>query len=132
VIGASGNWRCGLRFKVFGQGHSAGDKQVGVFKQDDEVMALRGVCLMLRADGGYCSPSLLDGAADAVLVALGQTVPKRHRVGQTLAGHSHWLTASHPWQRWGCCHGWGTPHRRTASHPFARSAANGWGTRALS
>jgi hypothetical protein len=39
-------------------------------------MALGGVGLVLGADCGHGSPTLLDGAADAVLVVLGEAMPE--------------------------------------------------------
>jgi hypothetical protein len=66
----------GLGLKVLSQGHGAGDEQVGILQQHHQVMALRGFSLMLGADGGHGQPALLDCAADAVLMVLGQTVPQ--------------------------------------------------------
>ena len=72
AVGAGGLGGIGLGFKVLGDGDGAGDEQVGGFKQDDELIALRGVGLVLGADGGDGLPALFDSAADAVLVMLGE------------------------------------------------------------
>ena len=70
----------GLGFEVLGEGDGAGDEQVGVFEEDDEVVALSGLRLALGADGGDGLPALFDGAANAVLVVLGEAMPERGRL----------------------------------------------------
>ncbi len=74
--GGGGGGVSGLRLKVFGEGDGAGDEHVGVFKQDDQMMACGGFGEMLGADIGHGVPSMLDGAADAVLVMPGEAVPE--------------------------------------------------------
>ena len=61
---------------MLGESDGAGDKLIGVLKQDDELMAVRGVCLMLCADAGDRVPTLLDNATKAVLMVLGEAVPQ--------------------------------------------------------
>ncbi len=74
--GGGGGGVSGLRLKVLGEGDGAGDEHVGVFKQDDQMMAGGGFGEMLGADIGHGVPSMLDGAADAVLVMPGEAVPE--------------------------------------------------------
>jgi hypothetical protein len=77
VAGGTGG---GLGFEMFGEGDGAGDEQVGAFEKYDEVVALGGFGLVLGADGGDGLPALFDGAADAVLVVLGEAVPQVGRL----------------------------------------------------
>lgn len=91
---------------MFGEGDGAGDEQVCVFEQDDELVALGGFGLVFGADGGDGLPSLLDGAADAVLVVLCEAMPEG------------WCLAEAGGRRLGF----------VGSHPFAQRLAKGWGT----
>jgi len=65
-----------LRLQMLGNGHGAGDEQVGVLQQHHQVVALQGFGLAAGADRGHRLPAPLDGLADAVLVVLGKPVPE--------------------------------------------------------
>ncbi len=112
AVQAAGAWAvcAGLRLKMLGQRHGAGDEQVRVLKQDHQVMPLCGLGLVFGADGGYRSPALLDRPADAVLVVLGQAVPEGGSLPDSMSGRGS---------------------RLLVFHPFARKQAKGWGAQVL-
>jgi hypothetical protein len=60
---------------MVGHGHGAGDELVGSFKQNHQVMALRGLGLTFGAEAGHSGPTQLHDPADAVLVMLSKAMP---------------------------------------------------------